>query len=532
MAIYPTIAEALTLGGTKLAVDGVLLSASTAVPAQREGPDPLPALRVLPADRRGLPAQRPSRAGLQRQAPLVAAGIGRRRWSTPPASWASRSWPARRCRSPGASPSVDMPLGRRGRRRRLRRLRRRRQLRLPRPRDDPVHGRAARGGETGVAAVQAYPRRRGLAGPARRIVDRGRLRPGAVRGLPLPQLHARLPAPGLQPRLPDARRHAAAVVATRSPTGIEYADGLKATMLLMNGLVPRLQLRRSPRRAGRAALHPDVPARLPPAQTLPNFFSPLAHHIETMFLTGKPPYPVERTLLTTGLVAAAVDCCARARRARDAAPGIAYQAPRESTFWRIRWSRRPVPSDPLAAPAARRWRSSPRSGRYLSHAQHMGDRFLVGYPDEGRWHRPRDRRRLALRRPAARGRPERRAGARASASRSIRRSPKPSAAAATAGRRRRAAHRRARRLPGQREGADPLPALRVLQAVVDVFEADGRAVPVFNDKHLSYSFDEGEGDGGRRRSRLGFPLLAGSSLPVTWRLPPSSCRWTARSRTP
>ncbi len=26
--------------------------------------------------------------------------------------------------------------------------------------------------------------------------------------------------------------------------------------------------------------------------------------------------------------------------------------------------------------------------RYLSHAQHEGDRFLVGYPMEGKWHRP------------------------------------------------------------------------------------------------------------------------------------------------
>ncbi|HEY3742159.1 MAG TPA: twin-arginine translocation signal domain-containing protein, partial [Bryobacteraceae bacterium] len=26
--------------------------------------------------------------------------------------------------------------------------------------------------------------------------------------------------------------------------------------------------------------------------------------------------------------------------------------------------------------------------RYLSHAQHMGDRFLVGYPHEGEWHKP------------------------------------------------------------------------------------------------------------------------------------------------
>ena len=26
--------------------------------------------------------------------------------------------------------------------------------------------------------------------------------------------------------------------------------------------------------------------------------------------------------------------------------------------------------------------------RYLSHAQHMGDRFMVGYPHDGAWHMP------------------------------------------------------------------------------------------------------------------------------------------------
>ncbi len=43
-------------------------------------------------------------------------------------------------------------------------------------------------------------------------------------------------------------------------------------------------------------------------------------------------------------------------------------------------------------------------------------------------------------------------------------------------------------------------------------------MPIYNDKHLSYSFAKAEemvADG----HRLGFPLLAGSSLPVTWRLP-------------
>ena len=41
-----------------------------------------------------------------------------------------------------------------------------------------------------------------------------------------------------------------------------------------------------------------------PYYSMRNFFSPLVHHIETLFLTGKPPYPIERTLLTTGMTAA------------------------------------------------------------------------------------------------------------------------------------------------------------------------------------------------------------------------------------
>jgi len=43
-------------------------------------------------------------------------------------------------------------------------------------------------------------------------------------------------------------------------------------------------------------------------------------------------------------------------------------------------------------------------------------------------------------------------------------------------------------------------------------------VPIYNDKHLSYSFDKAKEmvDDGHR---LDFPILAGSSLPVTWRLP-------------
>jgi len=53
---------------------------------------------------------------------------------------------------------------------------------------------------------------------------------------------------------------------------------------------------------------------------------------------------------------------------------------------------------------------------------------------------------------------------------------------------------------------------------VEVFEKDGRAVPVYNDKNLSYSFEKAKWMV-EASKRLKFPMLAGSSLPVTWRLP-------------
>jgi hypothetical protein len=72
--------------------------------------------------------------------------------------------------------------------------------------------------------------------------------------------------------------------------------------------------------------------------------------------------------------------------------------------------------------------------------------------------------------------------------------------------------------PTNEKGQKLYPRYEWFKEVVRVFEASGRAVPVFNDKHLSTTWKrcaEMVADS----KRLGFPFLAGSSLPVTWRLP-------------
>ena len=43
-------------------------------------------------------------------------------------------------------------------------------------------------------------------------------------------------------------------------------------------------------------------------------------------------------------------------------------------------------------------------------------------------------------------------------------------------------------------------------------------MPVFNDKHLSWKWEWAKEMVDTAR-KLGFPFLAGSSLPVTWRMP-------------
>ncbi len=63
-----------------------------------------------------------------------------------------------------------------------------------------------------------------------------------------------------------------------------------------------------------------------------------------------------------------------------------------------------------------------------------------------------------------------------------------------------------------------LPQYDFFQQCAEVFESEKQSVPYFNHKQLSFSFAEAQ-HMEKTAERLGFPLMAGASMPVTWRLP-------------
>jgi len=72
--------------------------------------------------------------------------------------------------------------------------------------------------------------------------------------------------------------------------------------------------------------------------------------------------------------------------------------------------------------------------------------------------------------------------------------------------------------PQSEKGQELYPRKRFFDETTAVFRKSGRAVPVFTDKHLSHSWAESKAIYDTARD-LGFPLMAGSSVPGTWRRP-------------
>lgn len=117
---------------------------------------------------------------------------------------------------------------------------------------------------------------------------------------------------------------------------VEYRDGLRAAVYMINGHVNDFNF------AG------EVQGKSEPVSTVfwlqgERFyahFSSLTHYIEELITTAREPYPVERTLLTTGALAACMDSAWRDHaRAETPYLTVAYKAGGKSYF-----NRGPVPA--------------------------------------------------------------------------------------------------------------------------------------------------------------------------------------------
>ncbi len=156
--------------------------------------------------------------------------------------------------------------------------------------------------------------------------------------------------------------------------------------------------------------------------------------------------------------------------------------------------------------------------RYHSHAWHMAERFLVGYPIGGRWHKPP----IDVVSAYVDQTPESDLSRKRSKEFGFPIFPTIAEAMRCGGKELAVdavliigehGH-----YPKSEYGQTKYPRYEFFKQVTDVFRKDGRAVPVFNDKHLSWKWEWAKEMVDLSRE-LKFPFLAGSSLPVTWRMP-------------
>src|SRR5262245_24001786 len=146
-------------------------------------------------------------------------------------------------------------------------------------------------------------------------------------------------------------------------------------------------------------------------------------------------------------------------------------------------------AEPAAAEKRKRLAVVTTLWTYYSHAWHMAERFLVGYPKEGRWHPPP----LDVVSAYVDQRPAKDLSAKRAEEFGFRVYPTVAEALRCGGDKLAVD---AVLLIGEHGdypineiGQTQYPRYELFQQIVEVFRRDGRTTPVFNDKHLSWNFD-------------------------------------------
>ncbi len=329
MKIYPTIPEALTLGGSKLAVDGVVIVGEHGhYPRNEKGQTEYPRYRffqevvkVFRSSNRTVPVFNDKHLSWnwdwakQMYDTSKSMGFPFQAGSSLPVTW--------------RIPSVEMPLGSE--------IQEALCICYGGVDSYDFHGletvqcmvERRRGSEVGVRWLQAYRGDRFWDALEKGAWSRDLMNAALCRS------HTLTPArQGFNDIFPTDDQMRALV---KDPVAYtyEHADGLRCAMLLMNGLVRDFNFAARLSRSSKV-FSTQMYLPMPDGRTtLADFFSPLVFDMERMFLTGKAIYPIERTLLTTGLTASGVESLYR-KQSRIETPHLAirYQPQHESTFER------------------------------------------------------------------------------------------------------------------------------------------------------------------------------------------------------
>ncbi len=166
-----------------------------------------------------------------------------------------------------------------------------------------------KGGETGVRAVQYIVGDAVWKAAADGIWSKELMRAALSRGLKI------------GPGAPEDVKNPVLCV-------VEYNDGFRGCILNLPGLVSEYLV--AVKVKGKK--EPDATLCYVPTENSNNFSS-LTHAIAHMFITGKHLYPVERTLLTTGVDSFLMESAAQGhKRIETPMLNVAYKAPKQSYY--------------------------------------------------------------------------------------------------------------------------------------------------------------------------------------------------------